>query len=269
MPAVTSKKRNSILGSLALLLATPTIALNYFDFSGLPAVQMGPFTLRFPIAVAVSVVTLAFLSLLLASRSRRTGTEIPIAALLVSGTALGLGYYRHRAPAPAPVVTQKPAAPATAPQVKAPPPPAATVHKAAAKSPPPPNASNLANQGKNLANTASDAALRQRNLALLRQAEADYDLARNAVIKSLETDPAYTAAKAESDSTMAELKRARIDNAPGSPALVNASQKALAAKDRLQIIIDTAIAKDPDAARAKDQLDSVKATMQRPAGARP
>src|SRR4051794_29194058 len=101
MPAVESKKRNSILGSLALLLATPTIALNYFDFPGLPDVQMGPFTLHFPIAVAVSVTTLAFLSLLLASRSRRTGTEIPLAALLVSATALGLGYFRHRAP-PAP-----------------------------------------------------------------------------------------------------------------------------------------------------------------------
>ena len=31
----------------------------------------------------------------------------------------------------------------------------------------------------------------------------------------------------------------------------------------------TAIAKDPDATRAKDQLDSVKASMQRPAGGRP
>ena len=38
--------------------------------------------------------------------------------------------------------------------------------------------------------------------------EAQYDQARAAVIKSLETDPAYTAAKAESDSTLAELKRA-------------------------------------------------------------
>jgi len=268
MPAVESKKRNSILGSLALLLATPAIGLTYFDFPGLPNVQMGPFNLRFGMAVAVSVMTLAFLSLLLASRSRRTGTEIPLAAVLVSGTALGLGYFRHRTPAPVPV--QPPAAGTVASPAPTETKPAAAKpvagQKPAAKLP---NASNIAGQARSTANTATDAAIRQRNLALLRQAESDYDAARAAVMKSLETDPAYAAAKAESESTMAELRQARIDNPPGSPALVLASQKALAARDKLQMIIDNAMAKDPDAVRAKDQLDSVKASMQRPGGAKP
>jgi hypothetical protein len=269
MPAVESKKRNSILGSLALLLATPAIGLNYFDFPGLPNVQMGPFNLRFGMAVAVSVMGLAFLSLLLASRSRRTGTEIPLAAVLVSGAALGLGYFRHRTPPPAPTtapavgtVAVPPAPTETKPSPAKP----AAAQKPVAKLP---NASKIAGQARNTANTATDAAIRQRNLALLRQAESDYDTARAAVMKALETDPVYAAAKADSDSTMTELRQARIDNRPGSPALVTASQKALAARDKLQVIIDNALSKDPDTARAKDQLDSVKASMQRPGGAKP
>jgi hypothetical protein len=267
MPAVESKKRNSILGSLALLLAVPAVGLSYFDFPGLPNVEMGPFVLRFPVAVAASVTTLALLSLLLASRSRRTGTEIPLAALMVSTVALGLGLYRHRTPAPPPPVEQP--AQGVAPAAKSPAAPPAAVAKPASKPPVVPNTANLANRGKKAANTATDTALRSRNLALLRQAEADYDTARAAVIKSLETDPAYAAAKSEADSTMADLKRARVDYAPGSKPLIEASEKALGARDKLQVLIESAIAKDPDAARARDQLDAVKASMQRPTGARP
>jgi len=40
MPAVEYRKRNSILGSLALMLSLPALALNYFEFPGLPHVTI-------------------------------------------------------------------------------------------------------------------------------------------------------------------------------------------------------------------------------------
>jgi hypothetical protein len=260
---VQSKKRNSILGSIALLVAVPAVGLNYFTFSGLPNVAVGPFELHFPTAVAAGVTALALLSLLLASASRRTGTEVPLAALMVGVVALGIGYFRHR-PAPA-APTASTAAPTPA---QAPAPQTATVQKPAPKSPALPGASAVTGQIQNTANAPTEVTLRQRNLANLREAESRFDAAKASAIKSLESDPAYAAAKSDSDSTLADLKNARAEHRPGDPALVKASQSALIAHDKLQTIIDAAFAQDHAVQDAKANLASVKAAMKSSPGAK-
>jgi hypothetical protein len=265
MPPVESRKRNSILGSIALLLAPAALALNYFDFSGLPNVNVGPFEMKFTMAATIAIATLAVLSFLLASQSRRTGTEIPFAAILVSAAALAAGYF-HRAvpktlPPPAPT-TSTPAAINSAPARRS----AANTRP---KPPSLPNAANVGSQARSLANTSSDAVLRQRNLVELRDARAKFDAARAAVIKSLESDPAYIAAKSESDSTLEELKKARAAYPPGNPTLAAASQTALAAHDKLQSLIDSASEKDPTARQAKDRLETAQSAMKRPTGGTP
>jgi hypothetical protein len=262
MPPVESRKRNSILGSIALLLGPAALALNYFDFPGLPSVNVGPFEMKFTMAATLAIATLAVLSFLLASQSRRTGTEIPFAAILVSAAALAAGYF-HRAtpkplPPPAPSIS-KPAPPISTPARR-------SAAKTRPKSPSLPDAANLGARAKSLANTSSDAVLRQRNLVELRDARAKFDAARAALIKSLESDPAYIAAKSESDSTLDGLKKARAAYPPGNPTLAAASQTALAAHDKLQTLIDSALEKDPTAHQAKDRLDAALSAMKRPTG---
>jgi len=267
MPAVPSRKRNSFLGSLALLLALPAVALSYFDFPGLPNVGVGPFEFRFSVAVGVCVVTFALLSLLLAGQSRRTGTEIPLAALIVASAALAIGFFSHRAVAPIPTASKTPVpAPTPGPTPALTKPPSTPPASPKKPTPIPPT---LAQQSKSAVNTAATATLRQRNLTVFREAESQFDQAKSKVIESLQSDPAYTSAKAESDSTLVVLKQARASYPPGSPALITASQTALAAHDKLQVVIDAAMEKDPDAREAKANLDAARAAMKSPTGGRP
>lgn len=257
--AIESQKRNSILGGIALLLAVPVVGLNYLTIHGLPDVRVGPFTLSFVTAVTGSTCALALLSLMLSSSSRRTGTELPLAALCISFVALGVGYFRHR---PAPPANAATPVMATAPQPSPQTPPAAQVQKpavgnksAVASGP------NAAQKARGAAANAANLTVRQRNLAVLKEAQAQYDQARSAVMKSLESDPNYTAAKAQDDSAQSELKTARANNTPGSPALVTAIQNSLATHARLQSVIDAAIGKDPTARNARDELDAAKALV--------
>jgi len=260
MPSVQSRKRNSILGSIALLLAPAALALNYFDFSGLPTVNVGPFEMKFTMAATIAIATLAVGSFLLASQSRRTGTEIPFAAILVSAGALAAGYFHRSVPKPLPPPAPSISAPAPINSTSA----RRSTAKTRPKPPSLPNAATVSSQAKSLANTSSDVVLRQRNLAELRDARAKYDAAHAAVIKALESDPAYIAAKSESDSTLEELKKARATYPPGNPTLAAASRTALAAHDKLQSIIDSAIDKDPTAHQAKDRLDAAQSAIKRP-----
>ncbi len=269
MPAVEYRKRNSILGSLALMLSLPALALNYFEFPGLPHVTIASFEMRFPTAIAAGVTALGVLSALLAGKSRRTGAELPLAATLIGAAALGLGYYRQRPaaapppPAPSPVVTPAP--------IKEPlrPPAAAPVPKPQVKPAAIPNASNVASQAKTLAETPTEAVRQQRGVAALRQAQSNLDKARAAVIHSLETDPIYLNTKAESDAADAELKRARAAYPPGDPRLVKISEAALLARDRLQIVIQDAVEKDASALEAQTQYQTAKSAITHPAVAKP
>lgn len=262
MPAVESKKRNSFLGSIALMLALPVLALNWFGFSGLPGVDVGPYRLRFETAAAVGVTGFAVLAALLAGRSRRTGTEIPVAAVLVGAVALGVGYFKHRAAAssapapaagtPAQVAPVQPAAPAKTPAA-----PAAKQTTAL------PNASNIAGKAKSAAEAGTAAVVRQRNLATLAEARKRFEAARAAVVKGLESDPAYARAKAEAEAADAALKDARANYKPGDPNLVRASQEALAARDWVGRMIEAAVAKDAAATQAKLELDAAQAAVKR------
>jgi hypothetical protein len=255
MPAVESRRRNSFLGSIALFTGLPALALAWFDFTGFPKVQVGPFELRFVEAIGAAALLLAILSLLLASASKRTGTEIPLAAVVVCAAALGLAHFRHATPAPpalpAPGSTPpaaKASAPATTSQSKTPQnrPPGAT------------SAVQAVNTAKTVPQTNAQALQQQQVLAALHQARTNYDDARAAVIKSLETDPAYQNAKSDADAADEQLKQARLTLPPGHPELARMSQDDLKARDKLNQLIDDAMLKDPVSRQAITQLNAAQ-----------
>jgi len=255
MPIVVSKKRNSILGSLALLIGLGAVGLSAIDIGGLPSVNVGPWTLPFALAFDLGVGALAVGSLLLAGKSRRTGTELPLAALVVAVGATAIFYFRHRTPA-APVKqvtpTMAPVTPVQTPTVAA---------KPAAKLPDHPTAvpsvSNTANAAKNVTQQSAAMLARQQHLSDLRDAKAQFAAAQAQVIQSLQSDPAYQKAKADSDAADEQLRMARLQYQPGDSNLVAFSQTALTARDALNQLIAQAVAKDSTAAAAKARLDAI------------
>lgn len=262
MPIVESKKRNSILGSLALLAGFGAIALSAIDVSGLPTVNAGAWTLPFALALDVGVGALALVAFLLSAKSRRTGTEIPGAALVVAIAAGGIFYFRHRPP-PAPVTAPHTAIPATAPAVttslpRTPPP------KTVLKSPASPAASPSVAQATNAAkgatqqSVAAAAALaRQQQLVALQSAKAQFAEAQARVITSLQSGSNYQQAKMRADTADSQLRDARARYSPGDSNLVAASQTALDARDALNQIVAQAMANDPAAVAAKAKLDAL------------
>ena len=252
MPAVESRRRNSFLGSIALFTGLPALALAWFDFGGLPKVSVGPFELKFVAALSVAALLLAILSLLLASASRRTGTEIPLVAVLVCGGALGLAHFRHATPA---APTPPPAAP-SAPLAKAPVSPATNLKKIDANRAP--GVAQAVNTAKTTVQTNAQALQQQQTRAALHQARVNYDAARAIVIKSLESDPAYQRAKSDIDDADAQLKEARATLPPGHPDLARISQGDLAARDKLNQLIDDAMLKDPASRQAITQLNAAQ-----------
>lgn len=252
MPIVVSKKRNSILGSIALLLAFGAVAISVFDVAGLPPVNVGPMNLPFAVAFDAGVGALALIALLLAGKSIRTGTEIPGAALVVVLLAGGAYYIRHKTP-PAPPVVAHPAPPAQPPVVtQAPPKPANAPVR-----PIVPSVSTAADAAKSAAGKAATALTRQQQVAAIQDAKAKYAAAQTRVMATMKTDPAYLKAKARYDAADLHLKDARLSYPAGDPNLVSVSQTALQAKDALNQFIADAVAKDPDAAAAKAKLDAL------------
>lgn len=252
MPAVESRRRNSFLGSIALFTGLPALALAWFDFSGLPKVPVGPFQLKFVEAISAAALLLGILSLVLASASRRTGTEIPLVAVLACGAALGLAHFRHAMPAAPP---PPPAAPAT-PAAKVPVSPATNLKKSEPNHAP--GAAQAVNNAKSAVQTNTQALQQQQTRAALRQARVNYDAARAIVIKSLESDSAYQRAKSDADDADEQLKQARATLPPGNPDLAKISQNDLAARDKLNQLIDDAMLKDPASRQAITQLNAAQ-----------
>jgi hypothetical protein len=259
MPAVESRRRNSTLGSIALFTGLPALALAWFDFGGLPKVPVGPFELKFVEAISAAALLLAVLSLLLASASKRTGTEIPLVAILVCGAALGMAHFRHgftAAPAQRPG-TQPPAAPVqtvTARQNAA-----TTIPPNKPSANPPPATSTAATNAARAAAQAAQTAQafrRQQAQAALRDARANYNAARDAIIKSLENDPLYQAVKSRADQADRDLQEARATLPPGNSTLAKNSENALEARDKLTQFVDDAMLNHPDSLAAVQRLQA-------------
>jgi hypothetical protein len=256
MPIIESKKRNSILGSLALLIGLGAIALSVFDVPGLPSFSVGPWTLPFAVGLDAGVGVLALISLLLAGKSVRTGTEIPGAALLVAVAAGGIFYFRHRTPpAPPAPPSARQATPATAPATLTNLPKVPV--NSPTKVPVPSSISNAANAAKNVTQQKVTALTQEQQLAALRDARAQFAAAQAKVIDSLKSDPAYIQAKARNDAADLQLRDARLSYRAGDPNLVTTSQAALAARDALNELVADAVAKDPAASAAKAKLDAL------------
>jgi hypothetical protein len=255
MPVIESKKRNSILGSLALLVGLGAIGLSAIDIGGLPPVNVGPWMLPFALALDLGVGALAVISLLLAGKSRRTGTELPMAALVVAVGATAIFYFRHRTP-PAPVKqvtpTMTPATTVQTPAVNA---------KLAAKVPDhpivAPSVSNAASAARNVTEQGTAMLARQQRASELHNARAQFAAAQAQVIQSLQSDPAYRKAKADSDAADEQLRTARLQYQPGDSNLVAFSQTALKARDALNQLVAQADTKDSTAAAAKAKLDAI------------
>jgi len=255
MPTIESKKRNSILGSIALLAGFGAVALSAIDVPGLPSVNVGRWTLPFALALDLGVGALAIVSLLLAAKSLRTGTELPGAALAVAIAAGGIFYFRHRTP-PAPPSRPTPTA---APGVATPAPPKAIV-KAPAHPAVAPSVSDATTAAKNATRQSAAAAAalaRQQQLAALQDAKAQFAQEQARVLTALKADPTYQQAKARNDAADLQLRDARLSFRAGDPNLVATSQTALAARDALNQFVANAIANDPAAAAAKARLDAL------------
>jgi hypothetical protein len=124
---------------------------------------------------------------------------------------------------------------------------------------PPPGAAAAANAAKASAQ-AAQALRQQQSRAALREARANYNAARVAIIKSLEIDPAYQAAKSRADLADQQLQEARATLPPGHPNLVKISQNALESRDRLNQLIDNAMLNNPDSLAAVQRLQAATET---------
>jgi hypothetical protein len=272
---VETRRRTSFLGFLALVAGIVGLALTRFDASSFSRVTMGSVSLGLAVAVSLGALAVAVIAFIIAASSPRTGTGLPMAAVLVCGAAVALAYYpslmslhaKTAAPPPPPpgAVSPTPDAPVTpsptadnpdtarqktifdtdypSSKVDAPQKPAAVAAPDVAE--PTPSAPKPA---------PVDPA------ANIRAAKTRLDAAREAAVRSLDSNPGYQAAKAESDQADADLRAARLKYEPGSPELITASQAALRAHGKLQQFVTNAMATDPVSVQAQQELHAAQST---------
>jgi hypothetical protein len=97
--------------------------------------------------------------------------------------------------------------------------------------------------------------------------QSAYDAARNPVIAKLQQDPSYqqikeAAAKAEQEVDAARGDRPATRPAAPSPDVIDAAKEKLEVKSALSNLEDKAIAADPDASKAKADLEAARSRMQ-------
>ena len=78
--------------------------------------------------------------------------------------------------------------------------------------------------------------------------------------QSIESSPAYRAAKDDADAAEMALKNARLTYEPGSSELIAASRAALAARSKLEDLISAAAAHDAAYRDAQRQLQAAQSS---------
>lgn len=267
---VQSRRRTSLLGILALLAGAAALVLTRFNPTGIETVPNLPMPLRLSTAAAIVATALALIAFLAAASSRRTGTGLPLFAILVGGFALLLAWKPH-------LLARSAASPAAkpAPMIAAPPPaqpssPAddgehrgKTIFDPDFPSSTPPAKSTIVSPhipDSPAAPAPTVPAARIDQASAIRAARANLEAAREQVLRSIETTPAYLAAKSDADAADADLKKARLTYDPGSPELVAASQAALQAHSKVQNLISAAASHDPASQNAARQLQAAQST---------
>jgi hypothetical protein len=261
---VQSRRRTSLLGILALLAGAVALALTRFNPTGIETVPNLPVPLKLPAAAAIVATALALIAFLAAASSRRTGTGVPLFAILLGGAALVFAFKPHlltrpSAPKPTPAPAAQPSVQASSPadsggehRVK-------TIFDSdyPSSTPDVKPAASHSNVPDSSAAPAAPAA-RPDPAAALRAARANVEAARENVLRSIESTPAYRAAKADADAADTDLKKARLTDDPGSPELIAASQAALESHSRLQKLVSDAAAHDPASQDAERQLKAAQ-----------
>jgi hypothetical protein len=258
---VQSRRRTSLLGLLALIAGAAALVLTRFNPTGIETVPNLPVTLKLPAAAAIVATALALIAFLAAASSRRTATGVPLFAILVGGAALVLAFKPHLLTRPSAPAALKPTpAPSVQPSVQASSPAdgggehrVKTIFDSDYPSSTP-DARPAASRS-NLPDSSADPAPA---LARPDAARANVEAARENVLRSIESTPAYRAAKADADAADADLKKARATYDPGSPDLISASQAALEAHSRLQKLVSDAAAHDPAFQDADRQLKAAQ-----------
>jgi hypothetical protein len=264
---VQSRRRTSLLGILALLAGAAALILTRFNPTGIETVPNLPMPLRLSTAAAIGATALALIAFLAAASSRRTGTGLPMFAILVGGFALLLAWKPHLLARSAASPSAKPV-----PMIAAPPPaqtssradngehPVKTIFDSDFPSSTPPVKSTVAAPNLPDSPAAPAPTVRIDQASAIRTARANLEAAREKVLRSIESTPAYLAAKSDADADDADLKKARLTYDPGSPELVAASQAALQAHSKLQTLISAAASHDPASQDAAHQLQAAQST---------
>lgn len=269
---VRSRRRKSLLGMLALLMGAVALVLTKFNPTGIETVPNLPITLRLSTAAAIAATALALIAFLAAASSARTGAGLPFTAVLVGAAALLLAWkpnllsmiHRPALPPakPASVVAAKP--PAQAPAADQPEHRAKTIFDSDFPSSTPSPAKNTterpAPSALSVASSSAATGARTDAAAAIRSARAKLGEARDNVVQSIQSTPAYRAAKADVDEAEAQLKSARLTYDPGSPNLIAASRAALAARTKLEELISAAAAHDSGYQDAQQQLRAAQSS---------
>ena len=275
---VKSGRRKSFLGILALLAGAAALVLLKFIPTGISTVTVGPLKFALPAAVGLGALLVASIAFLAAATSPRTGTGLPIFAVLICGTAVALAYYpnlldnlmkkadKKAVPVATPAATaQQPSEPAQ-PKADAPQPPHAKtifdVDYPSSTPTPSPKKETPAPLFDNASVPSPKPVLvppvKIDNSAAIRAAHAKVESARAAAVQSLESSPNYQAAKAASDAADANLTKVRAETDAGSPERIEASQAAMEAHGKLQKMITDAMARDPAAQDASQELKGLQ-----------
>lgn len=93
----------------------------------------------------------------------------------------------------------------------------------------------------------------------VREARVRLTSAMQSLEQSLAKDAEYARAKSDADAADVQRKAAVAANEPGSPLVLEAGQKWLDAKSRLQKIVAVAAARDPAVIAAQNQLSQAEA----------
>jgi hypothetical protein len=264
---VHSRRRTSLLGILGLLAGAVALALTRFNPTGIETVPNLPVTLKLSVAAAIVATALALIAFLAAASSRRTGTGVPLFAILLGGAALVLAFKPHLLTRPPATAAARPTpVPSAQPSVQTSPPADSdgehrvkTIFDSDYPSSTPdvkPTAPHSNSPDSPVAPAPPVA--RPDPAVALRAARANVEAARENVLRSIESTPAYRAAKADADAADTDLKKARLTYDPGSPELIAASQAALEAHSRLQKLVYDAAAHDPPSQDAERQLKAAQ-----------
>ena len=266
-----SRRRTSVLGIIAILTGVAAAVLSRFHLIDLPTVEIGPVHAAAPLVIGVAGLLVGFVSFIAAAASPRTRTGAPIMAMVICAAAVGFIVYSSggnplaspaapKLPVTLPPQIAAPSSPATQPTAPQPARPRTIFDPDFPSSAPPPDSSTESAPPPHVSPPPSSTTDAQ---ASIREARSRLQSARDAVIGRLQSTDAYRTAKADADAAEADLKKARINYAAGSPELIAASQRAMDAKGKVQKLIDDAMAHDPDATAARRDLQSLQPTDKR------